>query len=158
MQNKKKQLKSRKLCFHFCHLSLEMLKSTINQCQRKTSDHSDLKVMSVHQFSFNQVNNNLAGNKMKMKCLEILLASKKKHLTISETAAIQPHMDWIHYDSTNCTVQHNLIIGNLEKNSSRIQTIQHTLKKPLMKWNNYHRDTIRFTLHNWINCIVRTAT
>ena len=40
-----------------------MLKSTINQCQRKTSDPSDLKAMSFHQFSFNQVNNNLAGNK-----------------------------------------------------------------------------------------------
>ena len=93
MQASKKQLKSKKLCFHFCHLSVEMLKSTINQCQRKTSDPSDLKVMSVHQFSFNQVNNNLAGNKMKMKCLKVLLASKKKHLTISETAAIQPHMD-----------------------------------------------------------------
>ena len=30
--------------------------------------------------------------------------------------------------------------------------------QPLMKWNNYQRDIIIFTLHNWINCILRTKT
>ena len=78
----------------------------INQVinQHKTSDPSDLFAMSIHQFSFNQVNKNLAGNEMKK--VEKYCWNQESCILktqISVPVAVQLQMIQIYYNSTDWT-------------------------------------------------------